>query len=457
MDRRAFLQSGSVAAAASAAIANAVIPEASAETSPPGAAVHRRDWSNRSPVGAPVIKRFDEQRWVLDNIIQANGIDWDQSHTGVAIRAGGPTVVPDMTELRQQVKRLVDICPAFETLAKKREGMAKDAEQAGNKTAARDHYFLAANYWASAMWTIDEVNQKLKMQNDSKRENFIKYMALADHHIEWVELPYRGKSLPAIFHLPPNYQTGTKVPVIVAVSGMDGFKERSVSLYKDTWMERGYAVLAFEGPGYWEPPLRGIYVDVSGWEEAARTLAGWLSKRPEIDAGRIGMTGVSFGSFFTAIMMASDARYKACAVVGTCYEPGGETIFNRASPTFKKRFMFMSGITDEREFDDFRKTIDWNGYAQRVKGAYIVACGEYDQLCPLEYTDGFMKALGGPKQLLVYEGGNHSIMMTTATQNGPEPRAYQADWMAARLEGQPMRSERWFIQSSGNVVKEPMA
>ena len=151
MDRRAFLQSGSVAAAASAAIANAVIPEASAETSPPGAAAHRRDWSNRSPVGAPVIKRFDEQRWVLDNIIQANGIDWDQSHTGVAIRAGGPTVVPDMTELRQQVKRLVDICPAFETLAKKREGMAKDAEQAGNKTAARDHYFLAANYWASAM------------------------------------------------------------------------------------------------------------------------------------------------------------------------------------------------------------------------------------------------------------------------------------------------------------------
>jgi hypothetical protein len=29
--------------------------------------------------------------------------------------------------------------------------------------------------------------------------------------------------------------------------------------------------------------------------------------------------------------------------------------------------------------------------------------------------------------------------------------------MAARLEGKPMRSERWFIQSSGNVVKEAIA
>jgi len=226
---------------------------------------------------------------------------------------------------------------------------------------------------------------------------------------------------------------------------------------KDPWMERGYAVLAFEGPGYWEPPLRGIYIDVPGWAEAAKTLADWLAKRPEVDIGKVGMTGVSYGSFFTAIMMAADARYKACAVSGTCYEPGGEVIFNRASPTFKKRFMFMSGITDEREFDEFRKTIDWNGYAQKVKGAYLVACGEYDQLCPLEHTEAFMKALGGPKQLLVYEGGNHSIALTTATQNGPEPRTYQAEWLAARLEGKPFTSERWFIEANGTVVKAAMA
>lgn len=455
MDRRAFLQSGTIVAAAGSALANAVPPAVAAENADSSGAP-ARDWSQRQPKGPPLIKRFDEQRWVLDNVIEANGVDWDQSHTGVVIRSGGPSTVPDMTELRKRVKRLVDIGPAFESLAKSREAMARKAEQKGDKAAARENYFLASNYWASAMWTIAEVNQKLLSLNQNKRDNFNKYIAAADHHIEWVELPYRGKTLPAIFHLPPNYEPGAKVPAIVAVSGMDGFKERSVALEKDAWMERGYAVLAFEGPGYWEPPLRGIFVDVPGWAEAARTVADWLVKRPEIDAGKIGMTGVSFGSFFTAIMMAADPRYKACAVVGTCYEPGGETIFNQASPTFKKRFMFMSGITDEREFDDFRKTIDWNGYAQKVQGAYIVACGEYDQLCPLEHTDAFMKALGGPKQLLVYEGGNHSVAMTTATKNGPEPRQYQAEWMAARLEGRPFASERWFIEANGNVVKEAL-
>src|SRR5579871_110425 len=135
MDRRSFLQSGPLAAAAGAAIANAVVPPAEA------AEGRGRDWSNRNPKGEPVVKRFDEQRWVLDNVIQANGIDWDQGRTGATIRGCGPAAVPDMAELRQQVKRLVDICPAFEALATKRENLAKDAEQAGNKVSARDNYF----------------------------------------------------------------------------------------------------------------------------------------------------------------------------------------------------------------------------------------------------------------------------------------------------------------------------
>ena len=31
--------------------------------------------------GAPQVRRFIEQRWLLDNVIAANGIDWDQPRT----------------------------------------------------------------------------------------------------------------------------------------------------------------------------------------------------------------------------------------------------------------------------------------------------------------------------------------------------------------------------------------
>jgi hypothetical protein len=157
MDRRDFLHTATFAAAVGAVTTASA---ASATEMPPPSA---HDWSNRNPKGEPVVKRFNEQRWVLDNVIQANGVDWDQSHTGVVIGSGGPSTIPEMTELKKRVRRLVDIGPAFEELAKNRETQAKDAEKSGSAEAAREHYYLAASYWASAMWTIDELNAQLKM------------------------------------------------------------------------------------------------------------------------------------------------------------------------------------------------------------------------------------------------------------------------------------------------------
>ena len=196
-------------------------------------------------------------------------------------------------------------------------------------------------------------------------------------------LPYRGQALPAVFTLPPGYQKGTRIPVVVAVPGMDGYKERFVGLRGDPWTERGVAVLCVEGPGYWEAPLRGLFIDVPGWAETGKEAMKWLLARPEIDPERIGVVGSSFGSFFSAILMSDEPRYKAGSVIGTCYEPGGYTIFEEASPTFKRRFMFMSGITDEAEFDKFRKSLDWKDYAGKIKVPFQVFAGEADELCPV--------------------------------------------------------------------------
>ena len=408
------------------------------------------------PVGEPKMKRFDDQRWVLDNIIQANGIDWDQGHTSTLLRACGLAIQDDMATWRQRVKKYADIVPAMEALARKREALAMEHEKAEEMIPARDNYYIAAAYWATAMWGVEEHGPRLRRNNDKKLENYKKYMALAEHKIEWVEIPYRGKTLPAIFHLPPGYQPGQKLPVVVAVPGMDGFKERSVSLYADGWMERKFAVLAIEGPGYWETPLRGIFVDVKGWAETGKEVVKWLRNRPEIDIDRVAATGSSFGSFFSAAMISEEPTFKACAVTGTCYDPGGVAIFDEASPTFKKRFMFMSGIVDESEFEKFRKTIDWHGFAGKIKAPFLIAAGESDELCPLEHTEAFTKALGGPKQLVIYQDSRHSLRGPSVS-NGPDPRIMQAEWITRRLAGKPLESERWFVEASGRVQKTKLA
>ncbi len=40
-----------------------------------------------------------------------------------------------------------------------------------------------------------------------------------------------------------------------------------------------------------------------------------------------------------------------------------------------------------------------------------------------------------------------------AANLGPFPPGLIADWLAARLAGKPIASERWFVQATGQVVK----
>jgi dipeptidyl aminopeptidase/acylaminoacyl peptidase len=164
---------------------------------------------------------------------------------------------------------------------------------------------------------------------------------------------------------------------------MDSFKEASVALSNDRWMSRGVAVLAIEGPGQYECALLGVYVSMQNWIEAGPAVVNWLLNRPEIDGHKIGVVGISFGSFFGTILAAYEPRIAATAVMSTCLESGCKTIFEEASPTFKKRFMWMSNYTDESKFDKFAKTLSWEGHAEKIVRPYLVVAGEADELSPL--------------------------------------------------------------------------
>ena len=354
----------------------------------------------------PHVRRFEEQRWLIDNIIRANGIDWDQPRSLYLSAPCGVEANADFAGIRERVKKMADIGPAFEAVARRREAKAKAAEEVDRKVTARDNYFMAAVHWGAAQWPYDENNETNIAYNNKKRECYAKYAALADHHVEPVWVPFRDKAIPAWFHLPPGY-AGGRIPAVIAVPGMDSFKEISVALYGDRFLNRGIAVLAIDGPGQYEAPMIGVYFSVENWMAAGKPLVDWLSSRAEIDAERIGCSGTSFGTFFGTILTAHEPRIRAFAAMSVCHEPGCHTIFQEASPTFKKRFMYMSGITDESEFDRFRKTITWEGHAEKIRAPYLVVAGECEELSPVEHSERLVKTVKGPKQMVVYQESRH--------------------------------------------------
>jgi dienelactone hydrolase len=429
MDRRRFISSVTAAGAALAA------SEAFAEAD-----------------GAATTRRFAQQRWALDNIIRANGIDWDQPRSIYLSAPCGVEANADFAAIRARVQKMADIGPAFESTAVRRAAKARGAETDGNHVTARDNWFMAAVHYGAAEWPYDDSGKKHIELHQKKRECYASYARLADHKIEAVSIPFKGKSIPAWFHLPPGY-AGGKLPVVISIPGMDSFKESSVALANDRWLTRGLAVLAIDGPGQYESPLLGVYVSMQNWIDAGPAVVDWLLARPEIDGQKIGVTGTSFGSFFGTILAANEPRVAATAVASTCLEPGCHTIFEEASPTFKKRFMWMSNFTDEEKFDAFIKTLTWEGHVEKIRSPYLVVAGEADELSPLEHTERMIRTMTGPRQLVVYADNRHSVGNVPAANLGPFPPVLVADWLTARLNGKPIASERWFVEPTGRIVK----
>src|SRR5215469_11630828 len=184
MDRRRFIRSiGMAATGAALAVSDRVA------------------WADTDI--ANTTKRFSQQRWTLDNIIRANGIDWDQPRSIYLSAPCGVEANADFAAIRARVQKMADIGPAFESTAKRREAKARAAETDGNAVTARGNWFMAAVHYGAAEWPYDDSGPKHIELHQKKRECFANYARLAAHHVEAVSIPFKGKAIPAWLHLPP--------------------------------------------------------------------------------------------------------------------------------------------------------------------------------------------------------------------------------------------------------------
>jgi len=392
------------------------------------------------------MKRWQEQRWLLDQVVKLSGLDWDQGRTDKIQRNCGPGVAGELREISRRVQKFTDIPREFSRAAQRREELAQEAEEAGHEVQAREHYYVAATFYTNAQWAIyEDDNQKRRLWGERKRACYDKFIQFAHRPIERVELPFENSSLPALLHLPPHREPGEKLPGVLSIPGMDGVKE-DTPLYGDPFLERRMAILAIDGPGQGEARARGIKVTASNCEAAGRAACDYLCSRPEIDRSRLAIFGSSMGSYWGTRVAAAEPRFKACAVSGVCVEPGQYTIFNTASPTFKLNFMYMAGYDDEDAFDGFARTLTLKGVASKVTYPYLIVAGEDDELCPIEFVYELIEEIRAPKVLVLYEGEKHSI-------RNPGARTLIVDWLKDRLEGKPVKSEKIYVEMSGREIR----
>ena len=406
--------------------------------------------------GEPHVRRFEEQRWLIDNIIRANGIDWDQPRSLYLNAPCGIEAGADFAGIRERVKKMADIEPAFEAVARRREAKAQAAEEAGRKVTARDNYFMAAVHWGAAQWPYDQNDETNIAYNNKKRECYAKYAALADHHVERCGFRSRTRRIPAWFHLPPNY-SGGRIPVVIAVPGMDSYKEMSVALYGDRFLNRGIAVLAIDGPGQYEAPHARRLLH-HGELDGGRQAAGRLARRAAGDRSAAHRRfGNSFGTFFGTILTAHEPRIRAFAAMSVCHEPGCHTIFQEASPTFKKRFMYMSGITDEAEFDALPPDHDLGRSRRQDQRAVSL---RRRRMRRAEPDRAFRAADQDRSRAPSGWWSTRSRAIRSATCPRPiSARSRRSWWRTGSRTGSPASrspSEHWYVRTNGQIDKKPI-
>ena len=362
-------------------------------------------------------RRRDNQQWMLDLAIKTTG--------RVQNFAYDNRIVPPEVKSYAQIHRVVD------KHARHVIAIAEAAEKAGHHETAGELYWAASEHYREAQHCIFEDDNPEKIYlHGMLLKCFDKVMQYADHPIERVEIPFEGNYIQGVLHMLPGRP---KAPTVVFCPGMDMTKEAFIDARHHPFVARGLNCLHLDGPGQGTSNIRKIRVTLDNYERAGSAAIDFLSKRPEVDADKIAVSGFSMGSYWGMRLAALDKRVKAVATAAACYGPK-TAIFEQASPRFKQVFMYMAGIHDEAEFDDFASKMVLDDVAGNVTCPALQVTGEYDPLAPLDTVLPIYEKVPTPKELWVIENDFHNPR-NRPNFGGIDFFGFLADWINDALAG----------------------
>jgi hypothetical protein len=83
------------------------------------------------------VKRWKDQRWLIDSVIQAVGMEWDQPRLNYTMYPAGPDAIGDFRTVGLRVRKFADMHREFAAAAHRREVKAVNFEKQGPLRRAR--------------------------------------------------------------------------------------------------------------------------------------------------------------------------------------------------------------------------------------------------------------------------------------------------------------------------------
>ncbi len=333
----------------------------------------------------------------------------------------------DFMDVTHSIESWDDWCKAWSARAAIHEGM-------GRQALAEQHYISAAEHLCRAAATYHfgkYLFVKDMAQHRVAHKKAVECHTLALPHMnppgERVLIPYEGKLLAGVLRKPVHVAGAAdskgRYPLVLMTMGLDSTKEELIT-FESTFLDRGMATLAFDGPGQGEAeydmPIRYDYENVVG------PVIDWALQRDDVDGDRIGIWGISLGGYYGPRTVAFEKRLKAC--VSNCGPYDWGSLWGQLPELTRDAFRVRSHSANEAEARERANLLSLRGIAQKITCPMLVIAGGLDRLCPPEDAKRLASESSGPTEIIVIDDGNH-----VAHNRAYRYRPQSADWMAAQL------------------------
>ncbi len=335
----------------------------------------------------------DDQQWMLDLALNMRGRvqNFERDDWETPSRAHNYRMLPKQWRLQ----------------AEHDERLGRQAQSQGFDDTACQHYDHAIEAYRMAQHPIFYDDNPIKLDLYRRLSDAVdRRSEVAPYPVERVEVPFDdGKTISCLLHLLPDRR---KAPCVIYVPGMDQTKEAFPKVAGNPAIARGMHILSVDGAGQGHSNIQKIRAVGDNYERAGAAVIDYLQTRPEVDDDKIGVYGVSMGSYWSLRLASYDHRMAALASGVACFNPNN-TIFTQSSPRFKQQFMYMAGMDDEGEFDEMAEKMTVKGYVDKITCSTLLVTGEFDPLCPLEDAVEVYEDLTTRKEMWVVEDQFHPL------------------------------------------------
>ena len=271
-------------------------------------------------------------------------------------------------------------------------------------------------------------------------DTFGRSMRLGRTGLERVEIPYAGRTLAALWQIAPG--AGAK-PAVVYCNGLDSCKELLwFSGLPDALAKRGISTLCVDQPGTGEALRLQNLPATPHSEHWASPWVDWLQARADVDAKRIGMTGISLGGHFAPRAVAFEPRFASGAVWGANHnwaEVQQKRLRREGEnpvPHYWAHVRWVFGASDMDDFLAKSADMNLNGVMQRIRVPFLVTHGEKDRQISVDYAQqSFEQLVNSPRRELKIFTDREGGVEHVGADNMSFGRDYIADWFADTLGG----------------------